>query len=99
MPQAAESLAQVQFTSPTWYAVILHKPTKARTLYTKKDVIINDQRPEQSVTIARVDPGVLVFRQGISKQQHSLPVGNPIPGFPELFFTETVELEPTALSI
>jgi len=92
VPQG-DSLAQVQFSSPAWYAVVLHKPTKTRMLYTGKDVIIHAQQPERSLTIVRVDPDVLVFRQGISKQQRSLPAGNPVPGFPELFFAETVTLD------
>lgn len=93
-PRAAfgESVAQVQFSSPAWYAIVLHRPTKARMLYTGNDVIVDARHSGRSLTIERVDPDILVFRERAGSRPKSLRLGNPIPGFPELWFTDTVTL-------
>jgi hypothetical protein len=86
------SVAQVQFSSPEWYAIVLHKPTKARMLYSRNDVIVDARHQGRSWTIERVDPGSLTFRERAGGRPYSLRPGNPIPGFPELWFTDTVKL-------
>jgi hypothetical protein len=94
-PRAAfdEPVAQIQFSSPTWYAIVLHRPTKARVLYTRNDVIVDVRHARQSWTIERVDPGILVVREHAGSRPHSLRLGNTIPGFSELWFTGTVKLD------
>lgn len=89
---SAESIAQVQFSSPAWYAIVVHGPTKARMLYTRNDVIVDARHPGQSVTIAQVHAGILVFRGSAGSRLRALQVGDPIPGFHELVFTDTVKL-------
>jgi hypothetical protein len=87
-----DSVAQIQFPSPGWYAIVLHKPTKARMLYARNDVIVDARHPARSWTIERVDSDNLAFRERAGSRLHSLRLGNPIPGFPELWFTDTVQL-------
>jgi hypothetical protein len=90
---AGESLAQVQLSSPSWYAIVLQKPARIRLLYSKKDVLFDARHPGESLTIVQVDPDTLVFREGAGNRLRSLRAGNPIPGFPGLFFTGTVKLD------
>ena len=90
---SSESIAQVQFSSPAWYAIVLRSPMKVRMLYARNDVIVDTQHPGRSLTIERVDPDIGVFRERAGSRAHSLRPGNPLPGFPELLFTGTVQLD------
>lgn len=89
-PQLAENSAEITLAKPTHYAVMFHESGKFRTLHGRGDKVRHPREPGRFVTIERVGSGTVVIQANRGQGLRILNPGEPVPGFPELIFTETV---------
>lgn len=88
-----DASAEISFPVPTRHAIVLQEPGKVRRLYARGDNVFHPQDPTRSLTVERINPGAMVFRESPRGRRRTLPSGRPIPGFPGLLFTGTVMLD------
>ncbi len=88
----SEGTAEIKFSAPKRYAVLLHAPKKIRRLYASGDVLFHPYNPTRSVVIERVDAGGMVLGARGKGRERSLRPGRPVPGFPGVMFVGTVML-------
>ncbi len=88
----SEGTAEIKFSAPKRYAVLLHAPNKIKRLYTSGDVLFHPYNPTRSVVIERVGAGGMVLGARGKGRERSLRPGRPVPGFPGVMFVGTVML-------
>ncbi len=88
----SEGIAEIKFSAPKRYAVLLHAPNKIKRLYTSGDVLFHPHDPTRSGVIERVDAGGMVLGPSGKGRERSLRPGRPVPGFPGVMFVGTVML-------
>ena len=88
----SEGTAEIKFSAPKRYAVLLHAPNKIKRLYTSGDVLFHPHDPTRSGVIERVDAGGMVLGARGKGRERSVRPGRPVPGFPGVMFVGTVML-------
>ena len=92
MAQSAP-IAEIKFSAPRHYALILHAAEQVRRVYATGAVIFHPQDPMRSVVIKRVDGRGILLRESPGGREWTLRPGNPVPGFPGVIFVRAVLLD------
>lgn len=86
-------IAEIKFSAPKQYALILHEAEQVRRVYATGAVIFHPQDPIRSVVFKRVDGRGIVLRESPGGREWTLRPGNPVPGFPGVIFVRAILLD------
>ncbi len=89
----AGSIAEIKFSDPRRFAVMMVGPGEIRNLYATGDVMFHPQDDTRAVVFEELGPRQIALRETLTGRKYSLRPGSSVPGFPGVAFIGTVVLE------
>ena len=82
--------AEVHLLTPTRYAIVIHEPSKARTLHTRNDILFDPRDPIRSFTVLQVDAVTVTLQENRTGRTHVWRSGASLEGLQGLVLAGTV---------
>ena len=91
-PASEHTNADISFSSPKRYAVVMDREKKLQRLYAKGSLLFQENRWTPVLIIERIEPQGVLIRRTKTDRKELLPFGHQLPGLPHLTLVKEVAL-------